>query len=64
MGSLAVSTCKTSVLRTVFVSRTTSELGVNGVGDGKTCFVTVVVVEVKTLLSNSSLPMSCFQITV
>jgi hypothetical protein len=58
MGSLAVSTCSTSVFRTVCVSRTMSELGVNGVGDGKTCFVTVVVVVATTLFSMSSLPMS------
>lgn len=59
MGSLAVSTCKTSVFLVDFVSRTMSELGVSRVGDGKTCLVRVVVEELKMLLSNSSLPISC-----
>ena len=57
IGSLAVSTCKTSVFLIVFVSRTTSELGVNGEGDGKRCFVTVVVVVCKILFSKSSFPL-------
>lgn len=57
-GSLAVSTCKTSVLRTVFVSRTISEFGVNDDGDG-IYFVTVVVVV--TTFSRSSLPISYLQ---
>lgn len=59
MGSLAVSTCKTSVFLVDFVSRTISELGVSREGDGKACLVRVVVVELIMLLSNSSLPMSC-----
>lgn len=56
MGSFAVSTCKTSVLWTVLVSRTTSELGVIGDDDGKISFEGVV--EVLTKFSNSSLPIS------
>lgn len=37
-----------------------SELGVSRVGDGKTCLVRVVVVELKMLLSKSfSCPISC-----
>lgn len=55
IGSLAVSTCRTSVFRMVFVSRTTSELGVNDDGDGK--YLVTVVVVVMTF-SRSSLPIS------
>lgn len=55
-GSLAVSTCKTSVFRIVFVSRIISELGVNDDGDGK--YLVTVVVVVMTF-SRSSLPISC-----
>lgn len=57
IGSVAVSTCKTSVLRIVWVSRIISEFGVNGDGDGIR-LVTVVVVVVIMLFSKSSLPMS------
>lgn len=60
IGSVAVSTCKTSVLRIVWVSRTMSEFGVNGDGDGIR-LVTVVVVVVIMLFSKSSLPMSCLK---
>lgn len=55
MGSLAVSTCKTSVLRIVFVSRTTSEFGVNS--DGETPFTVWLEID-EMLFSKSSLPMS------
>jgi hypothetical protein len=61
MGSLAVSTCKTSVFLIVLVSRTTSELGEKGTGDGvdgTNDLVTVVVVVVTMLFSKSSLPIS------
>ena len=60
MGSVAVSTCKISVLRTVLVSLIISAGGVNGNAEttGCICFVIKVVVVV-ILFSKSSLdPMS------
>lgn len=63
IGSVAVSTCSTSVFLMVFVSRNTSEPGEYAMGDGDKgtrgyLVVVVATVVARALFSKSSLPMS------